>query len=271
MDWFNLIVDGVLKASLRLFAFAPPAVGLTILSAITGFLMLLVFRASSDQVKLREARRRVMAHLLELRVFSTEPALVWRSQKSLLAANSRYVLLALRPAFWMAIPIGVLLIHLRPCYEHAPIPVGEAAIVTLALPASAASEIPKLQAPNGIVIEGPPVHVLNRAEVSWRIRPVSPVSEQLLFAIDGQNVTKTITAGRTATPFLSYRRASTIWDALWEPAEPRIHTSAIRWIEVRYPKASLSIVGVRVNWMIWFLIVSMATMLALRKRLRVEF
>ena len=38
------------------------------------------------------------------------------------------------------------------------------------------------------------------------------------------------------------------------------------WIEIRYPAADLRIFGFHVNWLAWFLIVSMAAALLLKKR-----
>jgi len=268
MDWLNAIIDAVLRTFLALFSWAPPLVGLTAVSGLTGIAMLWVFRRTTNQNKVRAARRRVVAYLLELRVFSTQPAMVWRSQKSLLAANGRYILLVLRPALWLAIPVGLLLVHLELFYERAPVAAGEEAIVTLAIP-SLPAEIPPLRAPDGIAVEGPPVRLVDQREVSWRIRPSRAVSGQLLFTIGGRKLTKTITAGEIPAGFLSPRRVSTIWDSIFQPGEPRIPGGAARWIEVRYPKASLSLAGMKINWLLWFLIVSMFTALALKKRFSV--
>ncbi len=38
------------------------------------------------------------------------------------------------------------------------------------------------------------------------------------------------------------------------------------WIEIRYPAAELRMFGFRVNWLVWFLLVSTAAALLLRKR-----
>ena len=38
------------------------------------------------------------------------------------------------------------------------------------------------------------------------------------------------------------------------------------WIEIRYPAADLRLFGFRVNWLVWFLAVSMAAALLLKKR-----
>ena len=40
----------------------------------------------------------------------------------------------------------------------------------------------------------------------------------------------------------------------------------MEWIEIRYPEASLAVIGMRWNWLVWFFAVSMVTALLLRKR-----
>src|SRR5258707_7961067 len=112
MHAINAIIDSVLSIFIAAFGWAPPLVGLTILSAAVGVGMLWVFRKTSNQQRMKAVKRKVYAALLELRVYADEPGVTWRAQKSLFGANFRYMGLALKPALWMVIPVGLLLIHL---------------------------------------------------------------------------------------------------------------------------------------------------------------
>jgi hypothetical protein len=56
------------------------------------------------------------------------------------------------------------------------------------------------------------------------------------------------------------------WEALLSPGEGRIHTDFAEWIEIQYPDASLPVFGFRVHWLAWFLAVSLAAALLLKKR-----
>src|SRR5215471_5208976 len=123
MSVFNSAIDVVLRAFYAAFSWAPPVLGLTVLSAAVGIGMLWVFRKTSNQEGMKKIKRRVYASLLELRVFADEPAVTWRAQKSLFAANFRYMGLALKPALWMVVPVALLLIHLESFYGRAPLPV----------------------------------------------------------------------------------------------------------------------------------------------------
>src|SRR5437016_5530087 len=100
MEILNSAIDGLLKLFFAVFSWAPPVVGLAVLSAVVGVAMLWVFGKTSNQKRMKQVKRRVYASLLELRVFSDEPAISWRAQKTLFAQNLRYMGLALKPAMY---------------------------------------------------------------------------------------------------------------------------------------------------------------------------
>src|SRR5262249_29159729 len=131
MDGINQVVDAVLAGFFAAFSWAPPAVPLALLAAAAGVGMLWVCFKTSDQAAVKAVKRRISASLLELRVFADDPAVTWRAQKSLLAANLRYLALSLKPAAWMALPMLVLLIHLESFYGRAPLPPAREAVVTM--------------------------------------------------------------------------------------------------------------------------------------------
>jgi hypothetical protein len=266
MDVINAIFDSLFVFFFGAFSWAPPVVGLSLLSAVVGVGVLWVFQKTSDQAALRAVKRKVFAYLLELRIYGDEPRATWRALKSLVAVNFRYLGLALRPALFMLLPMAFLLVHLEAFYGRAPLPAGQAAIVTIAVhaPFDPAGTVPDLVAPPGVVVETPPVRALDERQVSWRIRPQTGVSGNLYINMDGHQIKKVIEAGRIQR-FVPGRRFSSGWANLWYPDERRIDSSAVDWIDIQYPAAWMNIFGIRVNWLIWFFIVSSASALALKK------
>jgi uncharacterized membrane protein (DUF106 family) len=267
MDLFNSIFGSVLRAYYAAFSWAPPAVGLTVLSAVAGVAMLWVFRKTSDQGRMKAVKNKVWAALFELRVYADEPRVTWRAQKSLFAANLRYMGLALRPALWMFVPMGLLLLHLEAFYARAPLPVGREAIVTMGMSRdwNATGPAPELSVPAGVRMSGPPVRAVDAREVSWRIEPVREVSGMLTFMVDGQPVERSIEAGWRRR-YVGGRSVNSAMRALWTPDEKIIPSRRVEWIEIRYPEASLPILGLHWNWMVWFFAVSVVAALLLKKR-----
>lgn len=267
MDLFNGALNGLLKLYYAAFSWAPPALGLSVLSALAGVGMLWVFGKTSDQKRMKAVKNKVWAALFELRVYVDEPRVTWRAQKSLFAANLRYMGLALKPALWMILPMGLLLLHLEAFYGRSPLPVGREAIVTMGMSPdwNPESPAPQLTAPPEVRVTSPPVRAIPTREVSWRIEPVREVSGDLTFLVDGQPIGKRIEAGARRR-FVPGRSVNSTLGTVWSPDEKKIPSGRVEWIEIRYPEASLPIFGVHWNWLVWFFAVSLVVALLLKKR-----
>jgi hypothetical protein len=263
MDLFNFGVNAALRSLTALFSWAPPWAGLTVYSILAGLGMLWVFRRISDQAGLRAVKRKVHAYLLEMRVYADEPAATWRAQKSLLAANLRYMALALRPALWMVVPLGLLLIHLEAFYGRAPLEVGRPALIMAGVRDAEAA--PELHPPAGIEVTAPPVRLLEDRQVCWRISPRRPVSSEVQFEFNGRTIGKSIEAGG-GPRFVAGRRVSSALAALWNPDEPRLPLGEVQWVEIAYPEARFLVFGLRIHWLVWFFVISMLSALIFRKR-----
>jgi hypothetical protein len=271
MDTVNAALDFVLNAIFRAFRWSP-GLGLALISAAAGVAMLWVFQKTSNQTAIRAVKRRVQAHLLELRIYRDEPGVMWQAQKSLLASNLRYMGLMLWPALIMGLPFAILLVHLEAFYGRAPLPVGAETIITMGVRGPAAGAVPVLDAPAEVAVETPAVRVLDQGQVSWGIRPRAAVSGVLRIRVDGGTVEKQIESGRPGNPeprFVAGRKVSSLWDSVWHPDEPRIAATGVDWVEIRYPDARVEWLGIRMHWLIWFIVVSMLAALLLKKRFRV--
>jgi hypothetical protein len=267
MDTFNAALDFVLKIVFAAFLWSP-GLGLALISAAAGVGMLWVFQKTSNQAGIRAAKRLVQAHLLELRIYRDEPGVMWRAQKSLAAANLRYLGLMLWPALVMGLPLGILLVHLDAFYGRAPLPVGAAAIVTMGIREPAGGSVPVLDAPRDVAVETPAVRVPDQGQVSWRIRPHAALSVLLRIRVDGGTVGKRIEAGQGPC-FVPGRKVSSLGDALWHPGEPRITVPGVGWVEIRYPNTTVRWLGIRMHWLTWFIVISMLAALLLKKRFHV--
>jgi hypothetical protein len=197
-------------------------------SLIYGLAAALMFRRFSSQVSIRETINRMMAHVMEFRLFLDSPALVLGAQRDLLRENLRLLRLILLPCTILAFIFIILFPQLDAMYGHAPLPVGEPSVVTVPLDGDAV-----LEAPAGIMVETPGLNVIHDRHVSWRVRPLGRTAGEVKVRCDGRVMTRQIVAGGGLIygwklPFRS-------------PA-----------IEIRYPRTTV----LGVNWMIWFFLIS---------------
>lgn len=244
---------------------------LTLIAAAAGFAMLWVFRRFADPHRTRLAKRKLRAHLYAFRLFADEPGPLLRAQRELLVWNARYLGLMLRPAAVLAIPMMALLIHLDAIYGKRPLWVGEVALVTARFDAGAnLSGVPLVLEGRGIAVETPPVRLMEEREVCWRVRAARSGAATLVLRFAGTSFDKRVEVG-AGFRYLAERRVASPMSWLRYPAERRIPDGSLAWIEVTYPQAEIDVFGWGMHWLIWFSLVSSATMLAFRNRFGVVF
>jgi uncharacterized membrane protein (DUF106 family) len=260
VDLFNTLMRGSIGGYGRLFGDLHPLISLTLLSLAVGIAMPWVVARTSNQKAIEQTKKRLQAYLLEMRLYGDDLSLVARSQKNLLFGNLRYMALMLKPALYLTVPFVILMIHMDGFYGWAPLPVGEAAVITVQTAAVLDSNTPapKLEAPPGIAVETPAVRALRAGQFSWRIRPQQPTDGLLRFDWNGARFEKNITAG-TGWHYLSIRRARSAWEALWNPGENRLDAANIEWVEASYPPATIDFLGLELHWVIWFLLISIVS------------
>lgn len=187
-------------------------------SVIYGVIAVLVFRRLTDRTAIRRAVNQIMAHVMELGLFLDSPRLVLRAQRDLLRENLRFLRLVMLPSVILALLFALV----YAIYGHAPLPQGEASVVTIQM--RDAMPPVELEAPDGIVVETPGVSIPRDRQISWRVRPMRPSSGNLKFHVADRIV--------TASFFL--------------------HDPAIRSIDIRYPESMM----LGVSWLVWFIAIS---------------
>jgi hypothetical protein len=226
---------------------------LALLSALCGIATMAVFSRAPGRYRAAESRKRLRAHLSELRLYATEPALIWRAQLAAMRASARLFLALWKPSLALALPMAWLLIQLDSVYGLASLPLNEPAVVTvrLAPPRNAAETASVLLAPPEIAVDEPPVRVLAEREIRWRIRPLSPVRGVLAVKLRGTSFSKSIRAG-PGWAWLSPRRSRSLFTCLLHPLENRLPPGDADWIEVSYPEARVHLGGLEMPWLVWF-------------------
>ncbi len=262
--------SSLFAAVLEVFEARPAIWSLGPISVLAGVGMLWVFRKTSNQTSIRRLKKRRQAFLLEIRLFGDEPAMIWRAQKALLAANARYIGYMLWPVVVLTPPMLLLFVQLEAFYGRVPLRAGQAALITAQWNGPLPANAPALEAPDGIAVEGPPVRVAEDGQISWRLRARNDVEGLLQLRLEGMAIEKSIAAG-AGPRYLNSRRPSSWPDFFWSPGEARLPAGPVDWIEVGYPAAEVSWMGFELHWLWWFLIFSMASALVFRKWMKVTF
>lgn len=252
VDGFNAALRAAVSALAGLFEPLHPLVGLGVVSILIGVAMLWVVGKTSNQAAIERAKKRMQAHLLEMRLYNDEPGLLIRAQGQLLANNARYLGHMLRPALVLALPMVVLYAHFDAVYGRRPLRIGESALVSAHT--GLTGEDLALTAPEGFEVES--VSVTSTEEVVWRIRATGEAVGDLGLETPDGVVWKSAVAG-TGTQYVSASRSSSWWERLLlAPGESAYESAAVRSLEIHYPSRKVGIGGWDTHWVVWFLVVS---------------
>ncbi len=279
METLNHILNSIFDGLLGLFASLDPAYGLLVISVITGILMLIVFRYTSDQKGIKRAKNLVKAHFLATRLYKDDIAQMLATMKNIIVSNLFYMSKSVKPMLFMLVPVGLVLIQLDSRYEHRPFKVGESTVITVRQQTSdeanttsldALAKI-SLSAPSGIKIETPAIRIPGKAEVSWRIKMEQEGSFDLLINDAGREFQKRVFVSNALTALSPSKDRKSFSASLFSPAEPSLPSDApVESIMLTYPKRDLKLWGIGFHWLLGFFVLSLIAGFALKGVFKVE-
>lgn len=190
------------------------------------------FRLTADLSAFRQIRKRLVAHILEFRLFYDEPALVWRAQIAVIRQNLRLLALLVPPLLILTLPMAWILLQMEAAFAYQPLTVGAPAVVTAQFTSAAFDA--ELKANPEIAVETTGVRSLADQQISWRIRPLRSGCGTVRLETAGLRIEKNVCAG-TRGVFLTRRRVESLMSYLLHPEEARLPAGPVAWIEVDYP------------------------------------
>jgi len=273
MSSVNFVLREILHFLFLPFSSLSPWVALSVISLLTGLLILAIYKLVSDQHGLKATKDKIKAYLLELRLFADDFSVSLRAQAKLLFWNLKYLLHALRPLAVIIIPLFFLLSHLHLWFAWEPLTPGETTIVKIKLKENVnpLAVQAKLEPTAGYEVETPPLRIESEREICWRIRALRPGKYEIKISFDGQWLSKELIIGRHSLVRLSsIRPSSGFFQQLLAPGEKPLPTSFLEKIEVKYPPRRFALFGLKMHWLVAYFILSIMAGLILKKPLKVE-
>lgn len=260
VDLLNAALTLVFDLLCLPFRALPPSGALTVLSCASGVLLVWLFGRLSDQKRIREVRERIRGNLIGVRLFRRDVPAVLRLQGRILGDTLRLLRVAAVPMLILAAPVVLIAAQLHLRFAVRPIRPGAAAVVTATVRHASALDRPiSLAAPAGVVVETPPVRVRALREIAWRVRVDRPGRHVLRVQVGGEAIAKTLVAGAGWGVVSQRRTGQGALAALFHPGEPSIPVvHGIEAVEIAYPPLDLRLLGLQVDWLVGFLVLSMA-------------
>ncbi len=268
----NPLCTAVADVVYKLFSPFPPWVGLVLISALAGVVMLIAFRFLSNQAGIARAKDDIKANLLALKLFKDDLRVALRAQARIMWALLRLQRYILVPVLWMALPTMLLLSQMAMRYQWRPFVPGDAILLKVQSPsASELSDSASIDPHSGVTVEVGPIG--DGDDVSWRLRAIQPGRHAIKIHFDPTTVEKEIVVG-SPVQRVSPVRPDSRWTAqLLYPIEPVISSDQkkpLESIEIAYPELKSRIYGSD-YWVLTFFIVSMLTAILLKPLFKVRF
>lgn len=257
--WLNAVANAAGRAVLAPIAVLPGWLSATLVASVTGVLLLVAFKYTSNQRAIKRVRDDIKANLLALKLFKDSPRVTLRAQGRVFAGAFKLMLLAIVPMLIMAVPVCLILGQLALWYQARPLHEGEETLVELRLHHSAASTLPEVALTPSDAFETTigPVRVPTDQAVYWNLKAKQPGHHQLEFRVGEQTFAKEFMVGDGFARTSQLRPAWNWTDILLHPWEaPFPPDSPVQSIAVQYPGRRSWTSGAD-TWMAYWFIVSM--------------
>ncbi|MGA2534229.1 MAG: hypothetical protein ABSG19_14480 [Candidatus Aminicenantales bacterium] len=274
MTIVNAVVGGIFNVLLFPFRGLSPWFGMIFVSLLTAFLMLWAFKLTSNQPGIRKAKNAIKAHLLELRLFKDNMRISLKAQGRIVRANMSYIACNSKPMLVMILPLLLILAQLNLWFGAAPLKPGDEALVKAKVARGAdplALDI-AIEPSAGLTVETPAVRIPDEGEIAWRIRSAGPGPASLTFRLAGRTIVKPVAVGGAPLSKVSTHSVgrSVLKELLYPGEKPLPGDTPLVSIEILYPSGGLPLLGLSVNWLVAYFVLSIIFGFAFKGIFKVE-
>lgn len=220
-------------------------------SVLMAVLALYVYKYASNQAGIQQAKDKIKAYLLELRIYRDDPVVLLRAEGQILRHTARYLTLATVPVAVMIIPFVLILAQVEARFAFEAFDVGDQVTVTVFVDQGEMlqSGPVSIQLPKEIVAETPAHRIVSQGEIRWRLRVKESGIHPMLFKIGAESAERSLIVAANVALVAPYVYRNTDVRSLMYPGESGKSTGAVKAIRLDYPRAHAVFLGLSsVSW-----------------------
>lgn len=268
--------DSLLDFFLAPFNEFHPIVGLTVISILTGIVMVLIYRFTSNQEAIRKVKNQIKIHFMEIRVYKEDMTQTLIAQKKILTNNFKYMALSLKPGLLLIFLIIFILAPLNVRYGYLPLKLGDSFIVTVkTIPGKSPVDLNiTLDAPDAVEVETPPLRLVEEREINWRLKAKKAGEHVLQFLLPTDaRIGKEIVIDQNGLAKIAPEmRQEGILAALYNPIEvPLPKNGLLEEVKINYPPRYFDMLGGwTTDWLVIFILISLGSGFLVKNLLKIE-
>jgi uncharacterized membrane protein (DUF106 family) len=253
--WINVPMNALSRSLLGFIGIMPGWASNTIMSAIVGFIAILIFKYTSNQKMIGKLKDSIKANMLALKLFKDSISVTFQSQGRLFKCALLRLLYSIQPMLVMFIPFCLICSQMGVWYQARPLLTGEQANIVIQLSGNPDEQLPNLE-----LLENPAYEstvtgfkIPSKRQLVWKIKADRDGLHKLSFSVNGQTYDKDLVIGDKMMRVSEMRPGWNFSDILFHPWEkPFKKDSIIQSISIEYPERTSYTSGT--DWWIFYLI-----------------
>ena len=259
ITWVNIVTNTIGGFLLAPVASVPGWLSITVISAILGVFLLVIFKYTSNQKAIGQVRDDIKANLLAVKLFKDSFSVTFRSQARVFCASFKLLFYSIVPMLVMIVPVILIMAQMSLWYQARPLLPGDKPVIVKLKFNDNLDILPQVvleSLPAARTIIGP-VRVFTKKEIFWKIKPIEEGNHNLIFHIGDRRYEKQLAVGEGFMCLSSKRPGADFADILLYPLEkPFTSDSPVHSISIDYPERNSRINGTD-WWIAYFFVVSM--------------
>ncbi len=254
------------------FAKLPPFWGIFFLSLVTSLFVLVVYRAVSSPKKVMDTKNQIKAHILAIRLYRDFWRTIVSSFFKSLYYTGKYFALNLGPLLLVLPLMFLLFVQMDIRYGMRPFRADENITVKAGFDRELGAVNAEIRPDSHFRPTMNPVYIKSLREIDWKLKAGADGSTAIAITVDGVTVRKNLVIGNKLPALSNKKMAASSLEHFIYPVEKLLEPGApLRSISIQYPARSISFLGFRTHWLVYYLILTMIFALALKNRFGVEF
>ena len=228
------------------------------ISIVIGFLMVIVFRYTSDQKAIGRAKDRLKAHLLAVRLFQDQLPVVVRAYGRILRGTGSYLRLAFTPFLIAILPITFLIVQLDRYFGWMPLRPAQTFLVEAKVDDPAAANEVELQLPPELASSAPAVHIPSDKQVVWRVVAQREGQYEIHISAAARTAAKQVVVSPGLARVSPVRLRGSFWERIFTSGEPALAAnSPVQSIAITYAPRLINFAWMEWNWIVLFFVISL--------------
>jgi hypothetical protein len=254
------------------FAKLPPIWGILFLSVLTSLFVLVVYRWISSPRKVKETKNQIKANILAIRLYRDFWRTIVASFFKSVYYTGKYFVLNLAPLLLVLPLLFLLFVQMDVRYGMRPFRPGESIQVKARFSGDIGAVDARIEPNPHFRAAMNPVYVTMLREVDWKLKVGSSGDTAIAITVDGVTIGKNLVIGDHLPALSNKKMAASSLEHFIYPVEGLLQGPApLRSVSIKYPARSISFLGLKTHWLVYYLALTMIIALALKNKFGVEF